>query len=286
MIKNSPSLWQLAKKSIWLDWEFLFIRKLSLVFRLSFIVRKNLAAAQIILFKHANLKINSKASFELENLNDLGTLQTVIWDFYQTVAISNKIINKPNPVIIDVGGNIGQFSFTTKLFYPQAKVQTFEPDPVIFKKLKKHLKKIGGIEFSNTALSNQSGQLTFYRKQVSLVSTLEKPEESEGFEKIQVEAKKGNDMLKNYKEIDLLKIDVEGHEYSVIQGCQEVLKKSKFLLIEISLERETQPDNLELLKLIKQNCPHAKILRTGRVLNGLDGNEANQSCQDFLIKLY
>lgn len=261
-----PSFWQLFTKSIWLDWEFLRIYKLSLGFRISFILRKNLAAAQLILSKKAKLKINSEVTFSLSNLNDLGTLQTVIWDFYQTIVIFDKIIDKTNPVIIDVGGNIGQFSLAAKLFSPKSKLITFEPDPNVFEQLTKHLKNLD-IRFKNLALSNQQAKLKFYRQEVSLVSTLEKPSAGEKFEEIKVDCTTGDQALSEYDQIDLLKIDVEGHEYAVIEGLLETLQKTAYLLVEISLQRQAEPNNLDLLTLVKKICPNSKILRTGRVLH-------------------
>jgi tRNA G46 methylase TrmB len=51
-----------------------------------------------------------------------------------------KIINKDNPVIIEIGANIGQ---TTSLFlksFPKAKIFCFEPDPSVSARFKNNIK--------------------------------------------------------------------------------------------------------------------------------------------------
>ena len=38
----------------------------------------------------------------------------------------------------------------------------------------------------------------------------------------------------NYKDIDLIKIDVEGYEMKVLEGATETLKTVKFLMVELN----------------------------------------------------
>ena len=42
---------------------------------------------------------------------------------------------------------------------------------------------------------------------------------------------------KNFQHLDLLKIDTEGHEYEVLYGTMNYLKKIKYILIEIHINK-------------------------------------------------
>ena len=42
---------------------------------------------------------------------------------------------------------------------------------------------------------------------------------------------------KNFQHLDLLKIDTEGHEYEVLYGAMNYLKKIKYILIEIHINK-------------------------------------------------
>ncbi len=86
----------------------------------------------------------------------------------------------------------------------------------------------------NCALSDKNSYKKFYLSQDSAHSSFYSNEKSY----IKVKTMKLDDVIKklkiDYKDISLIKIDVEGHEYFVLKGANKTLKKSKpFILIEI-----------------------------------------------------
>jgi hypothetical protein len=54
---------------------------------------------------------------------------------------------------------------------------------------------------------------------------------SEEIKEIKVQVRKLDDILSRAKKIDLIKIDVEGAEYDVLQGATNILKEDKPVLI-------------------------------------------------------
>lgn len=155
------------------------------------------------------------------------------------------------PVIIDVGANIGLFALYIKKKYPTAKIIAFEPAPATFAVLRQNLKlhnidNKDEIDCHQCALGSgttETGTLTFFPNAPGN-STLV-PEEKEkliqaarmfmgdeaadmlvlGATKVEVPIRRLSDVLAqrhpDLKQIDLLKIDVEGAELEVLRGIDE-----------------------------------------------------------------
>jgi FkbM family methyltransferase len=78
--------------------------------------------------------------------------------------------------IIDCGGNIGEFSYSFMLAYPNATMVTFEPSPFEFELLQKnHRENKNKIELVNKALGEQTGTIDFYVKSEHADSTTIEP---------------------------------------------------------------------------------------------------------------
>lgn len=165
------------------------------------------------------------------------TFLAASYDFYRETL--NGSILTQSPTIVDIGANIGQFLFATKTHFPNAKVMSFEPDERIFEMLKDNSKELKKVFLHNVALSNKNGKIDFYESlDFSEWSTLSPSDRNGNYKIKKVLAKKGDQFFSNIKKIDLLKIDVEGAELSVIEGLSNTLKKTRFLLLEISIIRD------------------------------------------------
>ncbi len=267
-------------KSLQFDLEFLKIRELKSFFRINYLFQKYLCLL--------NLSFREKTVFQFDNIrlfvdsvSNIGTLQSSILDFHSDIIRTN-LIQRKRPVIIDIGANIGQFANAAKLFFPEGKVVSFEPDPEVFEKLKENTKLLSDIEIKNIGLGSKEEKINFFRKKLNLTSSFASPDSFEDVDStMQLKVKRLDD-INTPEKVDLLKIDVEGFEKEVIQGGLKTLEKVTYLLIELSLDRDKEGDNLELLRIIKSRYKKSKIVRTGRPLSDEKGNIA---CQDFLIKI-
>lgn len=167
--------------------------------------------------------------------------------------IKNKI-NFKKPIVFDVGGNEGEsIDFFLKLFV-NSKIYSFEPETKSYRKLIKKYKNNKKINLYNFAFGNKKKKMKLKINIKSSTSTLAKINKRSkyyylkslilnqgknsiftGFEKVQVD-KLDNFCNKNkITNIDILKIDTEGFELSVIQGAKKTLKKTKLLIIEFQL---------------------------------------------------
>lgn len=207
------------------------------------------------------------------------TFLTGSFDFYSEIE-KGKIFKSESPLIVDVGSNIGQYLYSIKQFYPNARVVCFEPDPIIYKILKKNISNFKKVKSYNLALSNRNKIVEFYvSNEFSEWSSLHKINDK--MTRIQVVAKKGDDVLKDIPQIDLLKIDVEGAELEVLQGMKKTIKLSKYVLIECSLNRIKMKEKTnEIFQLLFSH--NFYVYRIGRIFSG--GWAERQGAVDILFK--
>jgi FkbM family methyltransferase len=138
-------------------------------------------------------------------------------------------------IILDLGANIGAFSFYTALENPNAKIYSFEPYPDNFVQLCDNVKinKLEGRIFPlKEAIAKENGKLTFYCNQVS--SRAHSLFNKTG-EKITVESTNLETIFSRFKiqNCDILKMDIEGAEYEVLYNCPNTLfEKIDIILVE------------------------------------------------------
>ena len=148
-----------------------------------------------------------------------------------------KKIAKLNPaVIIDGGANIGGYSLVAHKAAPNAAVYSFEPVLSTFELLKEKTKEVSNIHPVAKGLysENCSKEINIFPSNThsSLVDIQGLSYETT--EKQTIELVKGDDFMQELgiNEIDLLKIDVEGVEFDVLQGFEQYLKKGQIKAIQ------------------------------------------------------
>lgn len=136
--------------------------------------------------------------------------------------------DKKDPLIIDCGANIGMSVLYFKKIFPQARIIAFEPDPKIFSILKKNTENFGysDIKLYNNALWDSEKELDFSSEgaDAGRIST----ENEKNI--IKIKTLKLSDFLK--EKVDLLKIDIEGAEYTVLKECSAGLKNVDKMFLE------------------------------------------------------
>lgn len=158
--------------------------------------------------------------------------------FYPKLAAYYKgQLRTPNPVILDIGANRGQtISFFIR-YFPKASVYAFEPNEELINQLAERFTKLPGIVLINKAVSNIDGEQTFYQAVLDETSTLEKLNTESTYlqKKAMILGVNPKEIIKksynietvrlatfikkmNLEKIDVLKIDVEGHEYKCLKG--------------------------------------------------------------------
>jgi FkbM family methyltransferase len=158
--------------------------------------------------------------------------------------------SSPQPVIIDCGSNIGISILYFKTLYPAARIVAFEPDPAAFAKLSDNVTRnsLTDITLYPYALSATEGEPDFYRSDDrSLRMSLDR--RRNGGERITVAARRLSSFVT--EDVDLLKVDVEGAEFMLVQDLVESGKLWNIKQIHLEYHHHIDGDVDALSPLLK-----------------------------------
>lgn len=163
----------------------------------------------------------------------LGITKNQAYDL-QTVRIMKRKLNMQSNCI-DVGVLDGEILDKFLKISPEGKHFGFEPIPEKYEKLQKKYSKKPKVSIINAALSNENGRTSFnYVTSNPSYSGIRKrrydrPDEQDT--SIEVNLRTLDSFLDELPEISMIKIDVEGAEYLVMEGATNLLKRDKPLLV-------------------------------------------------------
>lgn len=136
--------------------------------------------------------------------------------------------SNPNPVILDLGANVGLSVLFFKSLYPRAEITAFEADPNIYQYLKTNIHENG---FTDVKLLNQAAWFedTVLKFNSEGADGGRIPLDGDQ-DLIEVDAADISKWLKN--KVDFLKIDIEGAEDFVLPACRDYLSNVKLIFVE------------------------------------------------------
>lgn len=163
-------------------------------------------------------------------------------------------VDTEDPVIIDGGGNIGMSAIWFKRAYPGAKVKVYEPDPALLALIGRNLAAahIGGVELLNSAIWVSDGWVSFDNQggdegSISLNGALRVP---------------SIDLASHLPErVDLLKLDIEGAEYQVIDRlCKTgAISRIRNIVVEYHVRREDTDRFLSSIAQLRRAGMHVSM---------------------------
>ena len=136
--------------------------------------------------------------------------------------------------IADVGAHVGYFSMIAAHANPKAKVHSFEPVDQIHARLSVNVRSNGvqNVKLHQAGVSSEPGwadiSVRFSGNLLSTGSSLEAAAPDAQLKRIQLLTL---DEVFAETKLDLVKIDVEGHEMSVLRGARQVLKRDRPTLV-------------------------------------------------------
>ena len=167
---------------------------------------------------------------------------------------------KPNSVAIDIGGFIGTHTLTlVDGVGEKGKVYTFEPQPWAFNMIKKTLKenKISNVNVYNAGVSDKKGFIEFCSDETggSTICT-EKHKSKKSWKSTYKIKLMPLDSL-NLKNISVMKIDVEGHEISTLEGAKNTILSNKpAIIIEVWNRDKKKREFQAFMKSINYRVTH------------------------------
>ena len=171
-------------------------------------------------------------------------------------AIHNFLVKQSenkSKIFFDVGANIGQTIERFLKIYNNPNIHSFEPTPELSDQLRIKYKDFKNIKINNCGLGNTNNKLIFNSYKSPVLNSFIPIRKKSKFEQSRMLVSKSSDKdfekkievnvttIDKYCEdnqisyIDLLKIETQGFEDKVLEGAQNLLKKNKVLIIELSL---------------------------------------------------
>lgn len=188
-----------------------------------------------------------------------------------------SVLKDRKGTFIDVGGHIGRY--TTLMAKRDWKVFTFEPIKINYDVILSNLKLNhcdSSATIHNVGLGNTKSTETIYfnPKEMGEASLIKQDTQNA---EAQIQIVRFDDYMQNksYDDLTMVKIDVEGHEESVLNGMMEFLKTEKPLLI-----IELWKDNASSVTKTLKDLGYKKLHIFWFV------EEKHQSYMDRMYKLY
>lgn len=244
--------------SIGLDWSWLNQERISLSQKLRYIPEKYFA----LVSGRARIHYLSVKSFAYDNRNTPVTLQSYPEEIGRLASWLG-----PEPLVLDVGANVGQFAVTFATLIPGAKVFSIEPNPEAFQLLKHNTAEFPGIQLHNVAVGPSGRMPLYYVPGASAVGGLWRENairSAAGTRTVKVDVDVLTLDAKALRErglprsFDLVKIDVEGFEGEALAAMPDV--RAQFVFVEFSLNRPHSYTFPELLRSIERITGPAELV--------------------------
>lgn len=160
------------------------------------------------------------------------------WIFDLKRILKNRPTN-----IIDAGANVGDVTNELMFHFPEATIYAFEPILATYNLLMNNVSNKINVKTLNYALGKKDEQIEIFLNPEntinSLKSTYLNEENSVGKQLIHVTRVDKFASSVNINHIHVLKIDVEGFEFEVLEGCGAMLRNNiDCILLEVGYERE------------------------------------------------
>lgn len=166
-------------------------------------------------------------------INDGPNFYTLYKDIFEN-RIYHFDAQRPDPLILDCGSNIGMSILYYKQEYPAARIVGFEPEPVIFRYLQENMTSnlISDVCLVQAAIAGREGNLAFHSDGKYASYLVQDPSTPVplGWTECRVPCMR----LRSYltEPVDFLKLNIEGAEWETIADSEDCLRQVREMVIE------------------------------------------------------
>lgn len=156
---------------------------------------------------------------------------------------TRELVDAAAPVIFDVGANVGATARRYRELYPRAEIHCFEPYPESFAKLSAALSDDARVSLHPVALSSAPGNAVLNVNRSAETNSLLPSDpraaqywgegllETERALEVPLQTLDGFCAERAIARVDVLKLDVQGAEYSVLEGADALLSARRIGVI-------------------------------------------------------
>lgn len=169
----------------------------------------------------------------------------------QTMLRFKEII-RPGNTVIEIGGHIGFITqYFAKLVGFDGKVIVFEPGSNNLPYIEANTSRLRHVKLERMAVSSKVGEAEFFEDNItgqnnSLLTQYKGADgvgKTHGMELVRTKRRVVLTTLADYMlganlKVDLVKIDIEGHELAALQGAEPVLKLIRWFMVEVTEDQE------------------------------------------------
>lgn len=190
---------------------------------------------------------------------------------------------------LDIGANIGYHTLYAAASHPNVRCLGFEPHPGVYRQLKRSAdeNRFTNIKVYPLAVGDVSGMTKFhmqsgdsYNRGMSGIDLY--PGLGSDYEMIDVEICTLDSLLRDEDKasVSVIKIDTQGHEFQVLQGAAEVLRRSR-PVVSFELHHNSGYKLEHLLELLPDYAAY-KIHPWSGEIRTLDEPDPDQFLEDFI----
>lgn len=213
-----------------------------------------------------------KIVFERYDKCGLHTDLPANWHEYELFLL--PLLLKSDSIFVDVGSNLGTYIYQAEKYIDSVNIHAFEP----LKEYSAFLSKVfPGVAVNRCALSFEVGQarlsvpLVDGSVRYSRASLAENESVSEAIvesHNVRTTSIDSYVRSKSIESLDLMKVDVEGHEYEVLKGASNTLKKyMPDLIVEIEARYVDHPEKiLQFMSDLGYDCLYFDVVKRRMVM--------------------
>lgn len=135
--------------------------------------------------------------------------------------------------VVDLGGYHGDFSVLMRKLFPKARLTVLEGAPAALDVLRRRFSGWADVQLLEVLAGDVSQDVPMLLEDSNSRVIAQAQAHAAG-KVVQVPQRRLDDVLAD-QDVDLLKIDVQGHELAVLHGATDVLRRTRAVLVEISV---------------------------------------------------
>jgi FkbM family methyltransferase len=150
------------------------------------------------------------------------------------VELLRSVVPRAPSLALDIGGNVGEYTAQLRKVAPQVEIHTFEPAATNVAKLRQRFQYDPNVHIVPLALSDQEGETTLFSDRLGsgMASLTQRKLDHYNISFDRTEAIRAIRFEDYWKQelkerpIDIVKVDIEGHELSALRGFGAALKNT------------------------------------------------------------